>query len=639
MITSKRNISEDFYDHGADISYTDMFALLCNNIDIKIEDGTFVYFIDNKYVMDTTRGYRCENLTPDYEKILKKGLKSLKYPDSDDTKFAIDCNLVIDNISVLADRIVDEIRKKDKDDIRANSFIDIKDKAAASFLDAIQRMLFINQIFWQTDHRLIGLGAWDTFLYPYYAKDVKDGKLTEESALSILKELFLILHNNYQFKSNVLMGDTGQIFVLGRSGEEGNYICNKLTYLFIKAGKETQLTEPKCLLRVNKNVPKDLIETALDSIATGIGAPLFANDDIVIPCLTEYGIPMEDALCYTTSACWEPLIGGKSSSMNNMSIINFMRPFNNMIMREKIENFSDENQLFDAYTAYLKRNIRAVKRAVGRHRIQYNPLLSIFTEGCMEKHKDISWGGAKYHDIGVTSVGMGNVVNAFFAIRDLVFKEKKYSMLDVRKAVVLNYEGYDDLHKELRGRTSLYGTDDEDVTKFVNQITEIVKDELKDFRSYMGSKIKFGLSGAGYLDAAKGFSASFDGREADEPFIVHISNEDNAAFTEVINFASEIDYGDGRFNGNVVDMMTSPDFVNNNRDKFIEFLMASIRRGFFEMQMNVVSSKTLIAAKEHPEDFPNLIVRVWGFSAYFKDLPEDYKQVLINRALKSEGAA
>lgn len=145
-----------------------------------------------------------------------------------------------------------------------------------------------------------------------------------------------------------------------------------------------------------------------------------------------------------------------------------------------------------------------------------------------------------------------------------------------------------------------------------------------------------GLSGSAYLDAARGFGASFDGRHKGDPFIVHISNEDSNGYTAIINFAAALKYSDSRFNGNVVDYMVSPDFINNNWEGFIDFLMASIRVGFFEMQMNVVSSKILIAAKNKPEDFPNLIVRVWGFSAYFKDLPEEYKDVIIERAKKRE---
>lgn len=97
-----------------------------------------------------------------------------------------------------------------------------------------------------------------------------------------------------------------------------------------------------------------------------------------------------------------------------------------------------------------------------------------------------------------------------------------------------------------------------------------------------------------------------------------------------------MEYSAARFNGNVIDFMVSPDFIHSNWDKYVDFLMLSIKKGFFEMQMNVVSSKTLIEARRKPEQFPNLIVRVWGFSAYFKDLPEDYKDVLIERALNNE---
>jgi formate C-acetyltransferase len=111
----------------------------------------------------------------------------------------------------------------------------------------------------------------------------------------------------------------------------------------------------------------------------------------------------------------------------------------------------------------------------------------------------------------------------------------------------------------------------------------------------------------------------------------------NKDFTEVLRFASKLDYGGAKFNGNVIDLMLSRDFIKNHSDKFTDFIYSSIKLGFFQMQMNVVDSKTLIEAKENPEAHPNLIVRVWGFSAYFNDLPEEYQDLLISRALKNEG--
>ena len=123
------------------------------------------------------------------------------------------------------------------------------------------------------------------------------------------------------------------------------------------------------------------------------------------------------------------------------------------------------------------------------------------------------------------------------------------------------------------------------------------------------------------------------------PLGVHISANDSVAYSELVSFASQLNYTGYGSNGNVVDYFISPSFIQNNLEKFTHFIMLSIKKGFFQMQMNVVSSNTLIEAKKNPEQFPNLIVRVWGFSAYFKDLPVEYQDVLIKRAKLSEGIA
>ncbi len=639
MISLGRNIPNEFKRNGIDKSFDEIFGLICQNVQIDIGENRFVYFIDENYVFDSTKGYRWENLTPDYSKVLGCGLKELKYQDEEVTNdFCISYNSVLDNLIILAERVIRKLESDHPNRVKnIEYFRALIEKPAAGFEEAIQRMLFINQMFWQMDHRLTGLGAWDSFLEPYYRADLEAGIIDRDGALEIIRELFRVLHEHYEYKSNVLMGDTGQIFVIGKSDKEGNYVYNDLTYLFIEAMRLEHQSDPKCLLRVNKKTPKDLMEVALKSIVTGIGAPLLANDDVVIPCLREFGIPEEDVYDWTTSACWEPLIGGKSSSMNNMTVLNYLKALNNLLRREKLEKISSYEELIDKYIIYLRRNLRAVKRVLETHRHQYNPLLSVFMDDCKVQKKDVSQGGARYHNVGITSVAMGNLVNSLLYIKEYVYDKQEYSLTDVKKMVITNFEGFEELRDELKKKPSYYGSDDSEVIELVNRITKCVSEEIEDWRSYLGGKMKVGLSGAAYLDAGKGFDASFDGRSAGEPFITHISNEDNSAFTEIVNFASLMEYGGRRFNGNVVDYMVSPDFINNNWDKYLDFLMASIQAGFFEMQMNVVSSKTLIEARENPEKFPNLIVRVWGFSAYFKDLPEDYKDVLISRALRSEG--
>ena len=251
------------------------------------------------------------------------------------------------------------------------------------------------------------------------------------------------------------------------------------------------------------------------------------------------------------------------------------------------------------------------------------------------KKKGCFQGGAVYNNVGITTVALSNTVNALLNIKEIVFERKLLSLVDVKTMLATNFKGKEDWIPQLKAGDIKYGRDEDEVISLTNEIIQFVTEETKDFATYLGGKMKFGLSAPSYIDAARDFPASFDGRKRGEPFHVHISN-DEAAYTEVVNFAAAIDYGDNRFNGNVVDLMITPDFIKNNFDKFVDFVFFSIKVGFFQMQMNVISSEKLIAAKENPEAYPNLIVRVWGFSAYFRDLPVEYKDVLIERALRNE---
>lgn len=633
MITIKRNIPSIFKTDGIDRSYAESFDILCRNMKIDISEKGYIYFIDENFVFDMSKGKKFGNLTPDYETFLKYGLSQMKYSGAEITnEFCKDYNSVIDSLILLCGRIADAL----KNDSRSEWFRNMSDSPALSFDEAIQRMLFINQLMWQTDHVLVGLGAWDSFLGEYYEKGIEDCSLTRESALEKLRDVYIKLHDHYEYKSNVLMGDTGQIFVIGRSDCSGNYFCNDLTYLFIEAMKDVHQTEPKCLLRVNRNTPHDLIELSLKAISTGIGAPLLSNDDVILPQILQFGIPKEDACCYTTSACWEPLIGGKSISPNNEAVLNFVKPLDDILKRENLEKITDLDILTEKYIDYLRRYIAIIKRNLFRSKFQYDVLLSVFMLDCKENKKDVSHGGARYNNVGITSVAMGNLIDSFSNIKELVFDKKEYTLYDVKKCIILNYDNDNELLKRLKNKPSNYGVDSEELISLVNRITDCVAEEISEYRSYMGGRLKVGLSGSSYRDAALGFDATFDGRKFGEPFTVHISNEDNNGFTEIMNFASQLKYDRSRFNGNVVDVVTSPDFINNNFEKMTDLLIAGINAGFFEMQMNVVSSKILIEARKCPEKFPNLIVRVWGFSAYFKDLPDDYKDLIIERTIKSE---
>jgi formate C-acetyltransferase len=425
------------------------------------------------------------------------------------------------------------------------------------------------------------------------------------------------------------MGDTGQIIIVGGNNSRGGYVHNDLTEMFLELSRELVLPDPKILFRVSGNTPRKLYELSLDSIVTGCGAPLFTNDDIVLPSLIAFGYEREDACNYGTSACWEPLIMGKSSDANNAASLNFLKPLLAVLDEENLDCIPSYNALFDAYSNKLNEEIQKVFALSQARPLVEAPLLSLFMD-LEEPLKDISEGGCKYNGIGITTVGMANTVNSLHNIKTLVFDNGEYTLSQLNRQRLEGFPG--NLVKRLKDM-AIFGHDDGPSAEYTEKIKAVVESATVSLRTNLGGKVKFGLSSPSYIDSGRTLGASMDGRNMGEPLSVHISGTAGLAHTELISFASRLDYSGNKFNGNVAGFFVSPNFIKNNYDKFVDFLMLSQKQGYFQMQMNVVSAETLIAARNNPKAFPDLIVRVWGFSAYFKDLPKSYQDLLIERAL------
>jgi formate C-acetyltransferase len=479
---------------------------------------------------------------------------------------------------------------------------------------------------------LVGLGRLDKIL-DWFANE-KD----YEETVCVLIEFIVELHRYYNYKSASIKGDIGQIIILGGKESDGTYFSNNLTYEFIEAIKRAGVPDPKCLLRVSEVMPQELLKNAVDCIATGIGSPLLSNDDVVVPALIEFGYDIEDAYNYVTSACWEPVSYGNSLEQNNLGNIKFADAFVEMLKDDKIVECKEYKELFEIYLIHLEKEINNLKENISLIEWENEPLYTLFTEGCKDNDKDLSQGGAKYNDYGVLSIGLANTVNSLINIEKLVFEDKKWSISEVHKAWIdNNVEVMSQISIDSASMKKTFGHDSSASIEIVNRIIDFTKGEFSNYKNKFGGRVKFGLSSPAYINGAVSTGYTVDGRKAGEPVSVHISSDDSVAYTELISFASKLHYNGCSSNGNVVDFFVTPSFINDNKEKFVQFVYLGIKSGFFQTQMNVVGSETLIAAKNNPEAYKNLIVRVWGFSAYFNDLPEDYKEVLIKRALINEG--
>lgn len=606
---------------------------LFSNIDINIPEKGFIFSLD-KYKTLGTFNFPLNNLSVDYSMILHNSINKLKlnYENKFD-EYSLNQLYTLEGIEVLIDRTINELKLSNRDDKEKyiQFFNNIKQYPVSSFEEALQRILFYNQLLWQTGHKLNGFGRLDKILNDIYNTD----SISKEDALKLIKDFLVAGHSYYYSKSAFLSGDTGQIIVLGGLEKDGSYFCNDLSYLFIDALTELNIPDPKLILRYSKYSPRSLIELGIKCMETGVGSPLLSNDDVIIDKLINFGYENEDAYNYVVSACWEPAPIGRSLEMNNVNCLVFINPLNELLDNENLNKFNDFDSVLIKYKEYLKKYIENVTMQVNQLTWETDPLISLFIEGCDENLKDISQGSAVYNNYGLTSVSLSNTVNSLLNIKSLVFDSSRFTLDELNNQRLSNFEDLEFLDT-LKNQSLKFGMDNNEVLNLTKDIVNHTNEVIKSINTVYGGKFKFGLSAPSYISSAFNEKASLDGRKNSEPFNVHISLDDNKDYTEIMRFASKLDYSDTRFNGNVVDLLVSPNFINKNFDKFTDFLILSMNMGVFQIQLNVVDSKILIDAKQNPDKYPNLIVRVWGFSAYFKDLPETYQDVLIKRAIENE---
>lgn len=584
--------------------------------------GPFYYNI-NTNLLCKYSATLIDNIPVDYSLILENSLSSL-FSNFYDQKA---CHFIS---NVLDSAILDTKNEK-----RTNAWLlDFKNKKCSHFDEALQRILFINSILWQTGHCLNGLGRLDQLLIEYYRNDIREKYLTEKEASDCILYFMKALHRDYHFKSNSLKGDTGQIIICGGVNSSGLYLANELTYLFLLCNKQMKTPDPKILLRVSNKMPVDLLELALECIQQTGGSPLLSNDDVVIKSMISYGYEKNDSYNYATSACWEPLVCGCSADPNNIGSFDFLK----CLQKATFKNPSSYNELILFFKESIKEELENIINVVNSIMFAYDPIMSLFINDCAQKKKDVSVGGARYNDFGILTAGLGNSINAIININELVYKNKTAKLSELIEEANDNFANDSHLYC-LKNDFSKYGMDEAEIIELSNEIIDYMNSLLKLKKNSLGGGFKFGLSSPGYLVLGKNDPASLDGRKANMPLDTHISSQKQIPYTELFNFASSLKYEGANVNGNVVDFLVTPTFIKDNFDKFVLFIQTAIKKGFFQTQMNIIDSETLIKAKNHPEEYRNLIVRVWGFSAYFVELPVEYQNVLIDRALANEGVS
>lgn len=572
------------------------------------------------------------SITADFGKILKTDLNALRneLQSCTDKDFGARETGVIGAIEHLAKRIESQLSGKKTERIGqlVSYFPAMLYRSPQSLDEAIQKLLFYDALFWQVGHRHIGLGRLDKILNEYCKSDIAAGRLTDSKAKELLAQLIFTLGKNTCAKSGALVGDTGQYILLGGIDDDGRTVQNPLTSMFLELFTELNIPDPKLILRVNADTDDAVWTQAIHCIATGCGSPLLMNERPIMQSMIEFGYDKEDVLQMGTSACWEPLIIGKSFDQNNpFRSASPLQALNEWLLGDD-KTYASFDELLEAYKTVLAEELRSVVHDIA---FDCSPLFTLFFDDCLLREKDFTRGGAVYAYHGAQVVGLPNTINALLNLKELVFTRRLYTLDECRTAMRADFKNQPDLHAALLATEKKYGSTNEEVVSLTNDLMEFVG-TIMETGSCNGAKVKVGFSSPSYIDSSRTVGASLDGRKAGEPFAVHISPVSSTIdISEILDFSAKLNYKKNRINGNVVDFILPTSYVKQP-DKLMAILKDACAKGIFELQLNVLDKRTLLDAKAHPEKYPDLIVRVWGFSAYFNDLPETFKDNLIRRA-------
>ncbi|MBQ6509793.1 MAG: hypothetical protein IJI07_10010 [Flexilinea sp.] len=581
------------------------------------------------------------NINPEYIRLIAPGFdnkrleirEEIRQDCSPEKKEYLEALLrVLDLIQAFADRYREAAEKAGNETV-AKTFSRIPAQPPETYLEALQFLRLIHYCLWCSFNYHNTLGRFDQYMYPYYWADIENGRLDRDSALELTEEFFISCNKDSDLYTGMQQGDNGQSMVLGGLNPDGSESYNELSDLCLQSSLELKLIDPKINLRVNRNTPLSLYEKGTHLTQKGLGFPQYANDDIVIPALRRWGYEEADAYNYVVAACWEFIIPGRCMDIPNINTMSYVRT-----ITETLDRLPD-CETFDAYMDLVHNSILEQTEdliAIAKN-IYMEPalLMSLMMDGCIRNGKDISF-GCRYNNYGFHGAGLSTAVDSLAAIRKYVFEEKTISPEDMVSMCRTNFAGHEEIRNMLRYEAPKMGNDDDRVDALAKQLLDWAADALEGKTNDRGGIYRAGTGSAMYyVWDSRDRIATPDGRREGEELACNYSP---SLFircegpVSIIKSFTKPDLMRVSNGGPLTIELTDTMFRNEDSiRKVAMFVKSFFDMGGHQMQINAVNREKMLDAKKHPENYRNLIVRVWGWSGYFVELDECYQDHIIKR--------
>ena len=608
--------------------------------------------------------------------------------------------------SQMAAECTDPVRKQELLQISENCSR-VPANGATSFYEACQSFWFVQQLLQvESSGHSISPGRFDQYMYPYYKADIDKGVITREAAQELLDCIWVKLNDLNKVRDAASAeGFAGyslfQNLIVGGQNKYGNDVTNDLSVMCILASMHVHLPMPSLSIRVWNGSPHELLIKAAELTRTGIGLPAYYNDEVIIPALQNRGLTLEDAREYNIIGCVEPQKAGKTDGWHDAAFFNMCRPLelvfsNGMdkgelvgIQTGDVTKMTTFEEFFDAYKKQMEYCISLMVNADNAIDVAHAervplPYESCMVDDCLNRGLSVQEGGAVYNFTGPQGFGIANMADSLYAIRKLVYEDKKVSMEEYKQALAWNYDkgldqqsvsdmsemilkGMQDAgmavntdtakavlqtvmrlkptEEQLRRFTEIHHMIDEvpkfgnaidDVDYFARDVAYTYSRPLQKYMNPRGGHYQAGLypvSANVPLGGQTG--ATPDGRYAHTPVADGVSpsaGKDVKGPTAAATSVSRLDHFIVS-NGTLFNQKFHPSALAGREglEKFVALIRTFFDQKGMHMQFNVVDRETLLDAQKHPENYAHLVVRVAGYSALFTTLSRSLQDDIIRR--------
>lgn len=502
-------------------------------------------------------------------------------------------------------------------------------------------------------------GRFDQFMYPYYKKDIDEGRINDEEVLELLEIMRckVMKINRVSGKANRAK-NAGMAkwynWTIGGVKADGSDATNELSYLLLDAALDTHLPHHTLTVRVHENSPKEFLVKALEVVRSGLGLPAFIGDNSYINFFTNGGLPVEAARDYCATGCVD---GNVQAVTRTQVAVFFIIPqamdicMHNGYCRytketvgtqtgdvTKMETFDEFKEAVFKQIAYLMEmaNERINVELIAERELFPDVFRSALMKDGVKTGKDMFNRTFDFENGAVLgAVGGVNTGNALAAIKKLIYEEKKYTMQQLLDALDADWAGYEEMQKDFKNAPK-YGNNDDYVDTLVAEVYDNhAKVCLSLPCAYGGSLQPNAISISAHQPGGAVTGATADGRKGGEILADASLSPDHGQDVHgpLAVFQSAMKVDQDPYQGTLMNMKFHPTAMKSEEDleKLAGVIKTYLTHGGKHIQFNIVDKEEMEDAKVHPEEHSELIVRVAGYSAYFTRLPESIQDEVINR--------